>query len=152
MKSKWLPIAALSAFIGALLIAPAAGVAADDLKVAQLEQDVHELQRQVQALSRQLEMQRVQPALPGVPPKTPSMAAAINVTPTWVDAAKWQKLMPGMSELEVVSLLGPPTSLRTNGAQKILLYALEIGASGFLSGNVTLSERAVVSIQKPALQ
>ena len=45
-----------------------------------------------------------------------------------------------MSELEVIGLLGPPTSMREEGDARVLLYALEIGASGFLGGSITLRE------------
>jgi outer membrane murein-binding lipoprotein Lpp len=141
------------ALMAVLMGASMGAVAADDLKVSQLEQDVRELQRQVQALSRQIEMQRAQstPAPQMVRPKT-SSAAGSGETPAWVDAARWQKLQPGMSELEVVTTLGPPTSMRVEGGQRILLYALEIGSSGFLGGSVTLRDRAVINVQKPVLQ
>ena len=128
-------------------------LAADDLKVSQLEQDVRDLQRQVQALSRQIEMQRAQPAPARETIRQQSAAAsAAGGVPAWVDAAKWSKLQPGMSELEVVTLLGPPTSMRPEAGQRLLMYALEIGASGFLSGSIALRNGQVVTIRKPTLQ
>jgi hypothetical protein len=154
MTNKIMSIAALStrlALMAVVLSASSAVCAADDLKVMQLEQDIRELQRQVQALSRQIEMQRTAAPTRDVSRPTPSRTAPEG-SPAWVDAAKWQKLVPGMSELEVVTLLGAPTSMRSVGDQRVLLYALEIGSSGFLGGSVTLRERMVVSIQKPTLQ
>jgi hypothetical protein len=127
-------------------------LAADDLKVSQLEQDVRDLQRQVQALSRQIEMQRLQPAPSGIASGRQSPPPVAATTPAWVDAAKWSKLRPGMSELEVVTLLGAPTSMRAGADQRTLMYALEIGSSGFLSGSITLRDGQVVDIRKPALQ
>jgi len=127
-------------------------LAADDLKVSQLEQDVRDLQRQVQALSRQIEMQRLQPAPSGIASGRQSQPLVAATTPAWVDAAKWSKLRPGMSELEVVTLLGAPTSMRAGADQRTLMYALEIGSSGFLSGSITLRDGQVVDIRKPALQ
>jgi len=126
--------------------------AADDLKVSQLEQDVRDLQRQVQALSRQIEMQRLQPAPAGDAARSQASPPVSATTPAWVDAAKWSKLQPGMSELEVVTLLGAPTSMRAETGQRTLMYALEIGSSGFLSGSITLRDGQVVSIRKPSLQ
>jgi hypothetical protein len=136
-----------------LLAAPFMAGAADDLKVAQLEQDVRELQRQVQLLSRQIETQRPLAASPGAS-SSGRLAAPTSITaiPAWVDAARWQRLASGLSELEVISTLGPPTSMRVEGGERVLLYALEIGSSGFLRGSVTLRDRAVVAIQRPALQ
>jgi hypothetical protein len=57
-----------------------------------------------------------------------------------------------MSELEVIGLLGPPTSMRTTDSGRVLLYAMEIGASGFLSGRVTLRDRVVQEVQSPVLR
>jgi outer membrane murein-binding lipoprotein Lpp len=138
--------------LAALVCLSPALMAADDLKVSQLEQDVRELQRQVQALSRELDSLRL--ALPaaaqgGSPPRDVGRA---GVAPAWVDAAKWQRIRPGMSELEVIAILGSPTSMRTEEGARVLLYALEIGASGFLVGSVRLRERSVESVQNPTLR
>lgn len=138
-----------------LLGAPMAAIAADDLKVAQLEQDVRDLQRQVLAQAQQITELRAQlnrPAQPGpaAPARSPQVAAGKNEA--WLDASKWALLKPGMSELEVVSLLGPPISMREKAGDRVLLYAMEIGASGFLSGSVTLRDRVVLKTQKPELR
>jgi hypothetical protein len=76
----------------------------------------------------------------------------VGDAPTWVDAAKWRQVRPGMSELQVVALLGPPTSMRAEGDAWVLLYALEIGTTHFLGGSVRLRERAVTEVRAPALQ
>jgi hypothetical protein len=57
-----------------------------------------------------------------------------------------------MTELEVIGLLGPPTSMRAQSDERVLLYALEIGTSGFLGGSVTLRDRSVTEVQKPVLR
>jgi len=57
-----------------------------------------------------------------------------------------------MSELEVIELLGAPTSMREEGDARVLLYAMEIGDSGFLGGSVTLRERVVTEVRQPVLQ
>jgi hypothetical protein len=57
-----------------------------------------------------------------------------------------------MNELEVISLLGTPTSVRSRGGEQVLLYAMEIGTAAFLGGSVTLRDRAVVQIEKPILK
>jgi hypothetical protein len=71
---------------------------------------------------------------------------------TWIDAQRWQQLRIGMTELEVLGLLGPPTSMRAVEEGRVLLYAREIGSSGFLGGSVTLRERVVTRIEKPVLK
>lgn len=123
---------------------------ADDLRVAQLEQEVRRLERSVQALSRRLdELQR--PNFATERPAAP-VAAAPQVEDGWIDAGKWKRVKPGMSELEVIALLGPPTSMREEDGGHLLLYALELSSSGFLGGSVTLRNRAVVRVQTPVLR
>ena len=56
------------------------------------------------------------------------------------------------SELDVVGTLGPPTTMRVAGGTRVLLYALEIGTSGFLGGSVILRDRAVTEVHAPTLQ
>jgi hypothetical protein len=135
-----------------LLCAPTAALT-DDLQTSRLEQDVRDLQRRVQALSRQVDELRAQltrsSARPRPPPSTSAPAASSD---EWLDASKWQRVRPGMSELEVVSALGPPTSMRAEKNERVLLYALEIGSSGFLGGSVRLRDRLVVEVQAPTLQ
>jgi hypothetical protein len=135
-----------------------AALAADDFRVSQLEQDVRDLQRQVQSLTRQIDSQgRVLPTgVDGVDRSrdAPRREAApvTQALPAWVDAAKWQRIQPGMSELEVIGVLGPPTSMRAQQGARVLFYAMEIGGSGFLGGSVTLRDRSVASVQRPTLQ
>lgn len=136
-----------------LVCAPAAVMAADDFKITLLEQAVRDLQRQVEAQSQQIDELRRQLAVPADRPR-PQSAPSAGATGTglWLSASRWQQLKAGMSELEVISALGPPTSMRTSGSERVLLYALEIGSSGFLGGSVTLRDRVVVDVQNPVLK
>jgi len=143
----------MSRLLLALLILPLTAAAADDPRLSFLEQEVRNLQRQVQALSRQMDELQTRPERPG--PQTsvhPGAAPVESAPPKWVDASLWRRLRPGMSELDVISSLGPPTTMREEGGARVLLYAMEIGASGFLRGSVKLRERAVVEILQPTLQ
>lgn len=139
--------------VAAILASVPAFPAADDHKVRQLEQDVRELQRQVRQLTQRIDQQRPQPPAPSNArsPSSPPPAAS-SAAPEWVDAAKWRSLKPGMDELEVVRMLGSPTSMRSDGDRRVLLYAFEIGSSGFLAGSVTLVNRSVAEIQTPSLR
>lgn len=141
MKWLWIPL---------LFVATAS--AGDDGRISFLEQEVRNLQRQVQALTRQVDTLRNTPdRLRGASP-SPAGAVSDSDPERWIDAAKWKRLKIGMSELDVVQLLGPPTSMREQNGGRELLYALEIGSSGFLGGKVTLRERAVAEVQLPVLQ
>jgi hypothetical protein len=146
----------MARFILALLLLPLGATAADDVRFSYLEQEIRNLQRQVQVLTRQLDELRNRPARQEAQPSRPTLpntgAARAGDMPRWVDASLWRNLRRGMSELEVIGALGPPTSMRDEGDARVLFYAMEIGSSGFLGGSVKLRERAVVEIVQPALQ
>jgi hypothetical protein len=134
-----------------LLFMPLAAHSADDGRVRYLEQEVRNLQRQVSTLSRRVD-ELSRPATPAV--RNPPLPAARETVASdrWLDAAKWRQLRPGLGELEVIDLLGPPTSMRESAGGRVLFYALEIGSSGFLGGSVTLRDRVVAEVQAPVLQ
>lgn len=147
-RTLWVLPVALFACLPGL----AAADAVSDLRVVQLESDVRELKRQVVMLSRQVdELQRARPDRSG-PRDTSGATAAPAASTTWIDAAKWQKLHTGMSELDVLTLLGPPSQVREVDGSRLLFYALEIGTGSFLSGTVTLRDKAVAEIRKPELK
>jgi len=139
--------------LAALLLMPLGVSAADETRISFLEQEVRNLQRQVQALSRQLDELRTRPDRIESPTSRPGSAPGATTAglPRWVDALVWKRLRPGMSELEVISSLGRPTSMREDSGARVLLYAMEVG-SGFLGGSVVLRDHAVVEVRQPTLQ
>jgi hypothetical protein len=138
------------ALMSALLLGLPVASAADDGRIAFLEQEVRNLQRQVQSLSRRLDEMTTRPDR--LPARTPQSAANVPATSmVWIDAARWLKVKPGMSELEVITLLGAPTSMRDEGGTRVLLFATEIGG-GYLGGSVRLRAREVVEVRRPELQ
>ncbi|HEY1229895.1 MAG TPA: hypothetical protein VGF26_21490, partial [Ramlibacter sp.] len=106
-----------------LWLVPVASLAADDARVMRLEQEVRTLQRDFQNLSRQIDQLRLQTTRPGSEGRAPPPPPPLTDTSGWLDAAKWKKLRPGMSELDVISLLGAPTSTREREGAHELLYA-----------------------------
>lgn len=139
-----------------LLVAVAHGAAAQgDYKVIKLEQDMRNLERQVRELSRQLsDAQRQIEQLGGRPVTRPDRAApaAVGTSTPWLDVENWDRLREGMTELQVIELLGPPTSTRADGNARTLFYAMEIGSNAFLSGTVRIEDRKVEDVQKPTLR
>ena len=137
-----------------LTLLPAPLLAAEDPRVSFLEQEVRNLQRQVLALTRRVDQLDSRPARAVVAPAAP---ASRNPSPVqgaatlWLEAGKWRQLHPGMSELEVIGLLGPPTSLREDGAARMLLYAMEL-SGGYLAGSVRVRDGVVTDVRIPALQ
>ena len=136
------------------LILPLTASAADEGRLSFLEQEVRNLQRQVQTLTREMNELRTRPERLDVKSKAAGAAPAEPSAelPRWVDASRWRRLRAGMSEIEVIGSLGAPTSMREESGARVLLYAMEIGGSGFLGGSVTLRERAVVEVNAPTLQ
>jgi hypothetical protein len=59
-----------------------------------------------------------------------------------------------MKELDVIALLGRPTSVHTNADAKThtLFYAMELGPNTFLTGNVRFGDAGVAEINKPVLR
>jgi hypothetical protein len=145
----------MSRLLLVFLILPLAASAADEGRISFLEQEVRNLQRQVQILSRQVDELRTQPdrLKPGSfpPVRAEPISASAESLPRWVDASSWRRVRPGMSELDVIGALGPPTSMREEDGTRVLLYAMEIGASGFLGGSVKFRQRAVVEVLQPTL-
>jgi hypothetical protein len=130
-----------------------AGAAADDFKIIKLEQDVRNLERQVQSLTREVAELRSRLSRTG---ERPALDRSSGQLPPasfeWLSAANWDRVRPGMPEFELIALLGPPTSMRPAEDGRVLLYAMEIGSNGFLSGSVTLRDQQVVAVEKPTLK
>lgn len=135
-----------------LLCLPLWAHAADDARVTRLEQDVRALQRDLQALTRQIQQLQLQTTRPGTESRAPPAPVPADTGTGWLDAAKWRRLRPGMSELEVIGTLGPPTSTRAESSTRELLYAMEIGTSAFLAGSVLIRDHVVVEVRIPTLK
>ncbi len=129
--------------------------AAEDFRVMKLEQDVRTLERQVQALQRLVgELQlRARQANPALEVNADRGASSTEPDQAWLNSAAWNRVRTGMSELEVIEILGKPTAMRPDANdRRALLYTLEIGATSFLTGSVSFGNGKVVEIQKPAVR
>jgi predicted RNase H-like nuclease (RuvC/YqgF family) len=146
--------------LGVLVIAvpfalsTAVSAEADDLRVRQLESEVSRLQRELDAQSRRIdELERSvrNSSLPRAPLSTTERT---DTSPAWLVSTNWDRLRPGMKEMDVIALLGRPTSVRTDSDGRIrsLIYAMELGPNAVLAGNVRLSDAGVAEINKPALK
>ena len=141
-----------AAFVGALLLASSA--TADDYRVMQLEQDVRTLERHVQTLQRRVGelQQRLRSAEPAYVPRNDTPPASDDPQ-KWLNAAAWERVKPGMSELQAIEILGKPTALRPDAeGRRALLYTLEIGTTGFLTGSLSFEDGKVVAVQRPVLK
>ncbi len=141
-----------TALLGFALLQPAD--AASDPRITYLEQEIRELRRQVLSLTQRLDQATTRPSRPGGVPA----GDAFQLRPTpdtslrWLDADKWRSLKLGMSELEVIETLGKPNATRAEDGTRVVLYAMEIGESGFLGGSVRFREGKAAEIKQPSLQ
>ena len=125
-----------------LALMPLSAAAADEQRISFLEQEVRNLQRQVQAHVA-ADRRIAYPAWKGPRPRRQRRRLSLRPRARTNGSTRraGAQVRPGMNELEVIGLLGPPTSMREEGGARVLLYALEIGSSGFLGGSVTLRDR-----------
>lgn len=146
-----------------LFLFPLLSPAQDSMNYSRLELDVRQLQREVLILSQLVNQLRTRADMPTAPGTTQALPAVPDaarntppeqdrVNPRWVDAGRWRGLRKGMSELEVIAELGPPTSTRAGDAGVVLLYALELGSASFLAGSVRIQDHGVVAIETPVLK
>lgn len=101
---------------------------------------------QLEALVKQL-----QQALTSSEPRPSSTPAALtspsNAFP-WHNPSSWDRLIRGMSQRQVIAILGQPTKIEGVAVIK-LFYQGEVANSGFVTGIVTLLDDRVLSIDKP---
>lgn len=146
MRSALLLLSALLAWSAPL------GAMDEYNRIIRLEQDVRDLERQVSTLQREVRELRQRGSYEGSRRPAAAESEAAPTSDTWLSAERWKRIRVGSSEMEVIAALGPPTSMRAQNGRRVLLYAMEIGSSGFLSGSVTLEDRAVVEIEMPVLK
>jgi hypothetical protein len=140
------------ALLSGLVMLPLLAAANDGPRISSLEQEVRSLRREVQMLAREVDQFRSRQNAAPPSATRPVDPPPSDELPRWVNAAKWQQLRRGMSELDVIGLLGAPTSMRAQGAGRVLFYALEIGSATFLAGSVTVRDGAVTELQAPVLK
>jgi hypothetical protein len=138
------------------LAAPLPVLAQDDLRVRQLENEVLRLQREIDAQNQRIERLESNARAPGSVPLPPSLVTprAADSSPAWLVSTNWDKVRTGMKEIEVIALLGRPTSVRSDKDPPghTMFYALELGPSQFLTGNVRFGDAGVAEINRPTLR
>lgn len=114
----------------------------DVLKGIVLEQN-----RRIEALERELGG-GTSVISPTITNETPTKKIS-SVRPSWHDGNSWGGVKKGMSEAQVISILGPPTSVETVGGFKTLFYRGEVSGSGSVSGNTKLQDDRVWQVNTP---
>ena len=134
-----------------LSLVSATALAADSNRIIALEQDVRNLERIVGNLEREVRELR-RGGTQAIGRSNARSTQSDRSASDWVSASKWKQIHLKMSELEVIEILGKPTSMRSEGDSRLLLYAMEISAAGFLGGSVRLRDGEAVEVQVPTLK
>ena len=128
--------------LGAEIAALKRTISDQGTRIAQLEMTV---------LLLRGEIARLRPAAPPPPPQAPapSSSAPRSFSPApWTEPLNWGRIKAGMSEAQVVSILGPPTSVESVYGRK-LFYKGSVAGSVPVTGYIWLVDDRVTSIEKP---
>lgn len=142
-------------FTLAVVLTAAVSAQGDDLRVRQLESEVGRLQRELDTQSRRIEQLERDARNSAVAPRAPQTSIEReDRSPAWLLSTNWERVRAGMKEIDVIALLGRPTSVRTDADGKLrsLLYAMELGPDAVLAGSVQLGDAGVQQITLPTLR
>jgi len=134
-----------------------AAPAQDALRIEELRQDIAELRRLIREQSRRIDNLERLARMPDAPDAARRTREGVPLTlppgsDKWLSSRNWDRVKPGMKELEVLDILGYPTSVREGTKGKTLFYTVPIGESGFLSGRVIIAGEEVREVEKPTLR
>jgi hypothetical protein len=132
-----------------LLIGGAAMAQTRDPRVDELTRETALLKRRIaDQEARIAELERAVKSLQAA--AAPPMPAPIpSPTPAWHRATNWTLIKSGMSEAQVVEILGPPTSVDSSIDQRTLLYHPDASSTLTLKGSVTLIDDRVTAMTPP---
>ncbi len=137
-----------------LVITAAPALAQQSDQVQQLLQEINLLTNTVADQGRRLEMLerelRGKPLTSETSASTPTQSRASTTAASWHDRNSWSRVKSGMSEAQVTSILGRPTSAEGVGSGYVtLFYRGEVSGSVSVSGNIKLSDDRVYLVNIP---
>jgi len=118
---------------------------ADDLKgeITSLKQTVLKHEQRIAALEKAI----ARLLAPGNSPLSKKTGKPKSITPGgWQVPSNWERIKKGMSERQVISILGQPTSVKNLSSYRTLFYR------GFISGKVELDDDQVWMVRKPVFE
>lgn len=127
---------------------PCVSAQAHDPRIDQLQKETAQLKNIVTEQGRRITdlenmVKVLQAALIPAPKPIPPP------TPAWEEPSNWTLIRPGMSEAEVVQILGPPSNVEAETDVRTLLYQTGSSATRPLKGSVTLTDDRVTAAQPP---
>lgn len=120
-----------------------------DPRIDQLTKETAQLRKALaDQAARIAELERAVKNLQAVAAPLPTRIP--SEVPQWHHAANWTQVKTGMSEAQVVQILGSPTSVDTSIDTRVLLYQPDAKSTSQLKGSVTLTGDRVVAMVPPA--
>ena len=134
--------------LGLLGLSPFVSAQARDSRIDQLVKETTQLKATVADQGRRInELENTLKALQAALIPTPKPIPP--PTPAWEEPSNWVSIRPGMSEAQVVQILGPPTNVEAENDVRKLLYETGSAATRSLKGSVTLTDDRVTAAQPP---
>jgi hypothetical protein len=121
-------------------------------EIALLKRVVAEQDKRIGELEKLVKMlQSIQQGKPGpVTGREENTQVGVQALATpWKSPSVWERVKNGMSQEQVVALLGRPTSVENAGSFRTLFYRGDVVGSGFVSGNIKLDDDRVWQVNKP---
>ena len=139
--AAWLPLQAQE---------PAESTSSRADELATLRRLIEEQGRRLTALEAEVRrLRRTGPALSSNGAVSSlARSQAFQFGSAWHSPANWDTIRIGMSESQVIAVLGRPTSIE-GVVDRTFFYRGEVPGSGFVSGNVKLTDDRVYVINKP---
>jgi hypothetical protein len=133
----------------ALLMGGTAMAQTRDPRIDELTRETAQLKRRIADQDGRIaELEKAVKSLQSA--AAPMPAPIPSETPAWHRASNWTQIKSGMSESQVVGILGPPTSVDSSIDKRILLYAPDASSTSPLKGSVTLIGDRVTAMTPPA--
>jgi hypothetical protein len=122
---------------------------ARDAQIDELKKETAQLKVMIAAQERRIaELEKTVKALQAVAAPMPTPIP--SPTPPWHRASNWTLIKKGMSEAQVVEILGPPTRVDSSIDVRTLVYEPDSNSTSTLLGSVTLTDDRVTAAKPPA--
>ncbi|MGH8249200.1 MAG: hypothetical protein ACREVI_00655 [Steroidobacteraceae bacterium] len=161
MRSSISRTVVIAVVSGAMAAAyPGSALADDAARIGQLESEIQRLRtqlneqnRRIQRLEALLESRQNGALIGTIPGRHEERATAgDSATLPWHAPESWNRISDGMTEPEVIAILGEPVAVESAGWLKTLFYRGAAPGLDSLSGHVNFRDGRVVAVSKPALR
>jgi hypothetical protein len=120
-----------------------------DPQIDELKKETAQLKATIADQGRRIaELEKNVMALQAIAAPVPTAIPAPK--PPWHLASNWILIKKGMSEAQVVEILGPPTRVDSSIDVRTLLYQPDSRSTSTLNGSVTLTDDRVTASKPPA--